>query len=68
MKTNNMHLVPQVVIDCAENIFKGNRINEIYAARVEAIRDYCNSELQKYEAKKVQDLRNNTIFNTKKRK
>lgn len=57
MKMNNIHLVPQVIIDCAQNIFRDNKINETYAIRIEAIRDYCNSELQKYE-----NVKNKSLF------
>ena len=41
----NQHLVPQVVIDCAENIKKNSKnrfVMDNYTMRLEAIRDYCD--------------------------
>lgn len=45
-----MHMVPQVVVDCAENIFNpvnNAHMRDAYVMRIEAIRDYCNEMLQK---------------------
>jgi len=49
MKENRVHLVPQIVIDCADNMIKSTNPNtkDIYTSRLEAIRDYCNEMLQK---------------------
>jgi len=49
MKQNNIHLVPQVVIDCAENLLKSTNPNmkDAYTLRLEAIRDYCDEVLKK---------------------
>jgi len=50
MKENKMHMVPQVVVDCAENIFNpvnNAHMRDAYVMRIEAIRDYCNEMLQK---------------------
>lgn len=49
-KTKNIHMVPQVVIDCGENVFKSGRVDDLYLLRIEAIRDYCNHVVSKYEA------------------
>ncbi len=54
MKMNlkhNMHLVPQVVLDLVESAFnetkhENERTNYIH--RIEAIRDYCNAAVTKY--------------------
>jgi len=43
-------MVPQVVVDCAENIFNpvnNAHMRDAYVMRIEAIRDYCNEMLQK---------------------
>ena len=48
MKESNIHLVPQVVIDCAENIFNPSNnanVRDTYTHRIEVIRDYCNEVL-----------------------
>jgi hypothetical protein len=47
----NQHLVPQVVIDCAENLVQSKSENSkvTYAMRLEAIRDYCDSALKKQD-------------------
>ena len=50
MKENKVHLVPQIVIDCAENIFSpttNSNSRDTYVMRIEAIRDYCNEMLAK---------------------
>jgi len=49
MNQNNMHMVPQVIIDCAENIFKApnNNIKNTYVSRMEVIRDYCDNILKR---------------------
>ena len=48
MKETNIHLVPQVVIDCAENIFNTSNnanVRDTYTHRIEVIREYCNEVL-----------------------
>ena len=48
MLKNKMHLVPQIVIDCADN-YKASKIEhmrESYLTRLEAIRDYCDSVIK----------------------
>jgi hypothetical protein len=48
MNENKIHLVSQVVIDCAENIFNPSNnahVRDAYLMRIEAIRDYCNEVL-----------------------
>jgi hypothetical protein len=48
MKENKIHLVSQVVIDCADNIFNPSNnahVRDTYLMRIEAIRDYCNEVL-----------------------
>lgn len=49
MNQNNLHLVPQPVIDCAENLFntKQDHLKQTYIARIETIRDYCEDVLKK---------------------
>jgi len=48
MNQNNMHMIPQPVIDCAENLFntKQEHLKQSYIVRLETIRDYCNQVLQ----------------------
>lgn len=48
MKSNKMHLVPQIVIDCAEGLTKAKQDNvrSAYEMRLEAIRDYCDDVLK----------------------
>lgn len=48
LKNNKIHLIPQVVIDCAEN-FKTTKVEhmrENYLSRLEAIRDYCDQVIK----------------------
>jgi len=55
MKKNNLHMVPQPVIDCAENITSSRNPNtrDMYIVRLEAIRDYCDEVLKSIPAKPV---------------
>jgi hypothetical protein len=48
MKENKIHLVPQIVVDCAENLMnaKHDHMRDAYTMRLEAIRDYCIQALQ----------------------
>ena len=60
MKNNKIHLVPQVVIDCAEGAVntKQDNLRLNYIMRLEAIRDYCDEVIKKTEndkRKKVPD-------------
>lgn len=43
-----MHLIPQIVIDCAEGLTASRNINSktAYEMRLEAIRDYCDNVLK----------------------
>ena len=49
MNQNNLHMIPQPVIDCAENLFttKQEHLKQSYIARLETIRDYCEDVLKK---------------------
>lgn len=49
MNQNNLHMIPQPVIDCAENLFttKQDHLKQSYIARLETIRDYCEDVLKK---------------------
>lgn len=60
LNKNKMHLVPQIIIDCAEGLVKAKRANERdqYLIRLEAIRDYCDEAVKRAEEakrKKVPD-------------
>lgn len=57
MKKNNLHLVPQPVIDCAENLIKATNQNtkDLYTLRLETIRDYCDDMLKKVPTKPMFD-------------
>lgn len=48
MMKNKMHLIPQIVIDCAENFSqsKSEHTRVAYELRLEAIRDYCDNILK----------------------
>lgn len=63
MNNNKIHLIPQPVIDCAENLRTTHqehmRLN--YIVRLEAIRDYCEQALRTTSQK-------NTFTNTKSKK
>ena len=43
MKTEKMHLIPQVIVDCVENLAntKQDDLRLNYIMRLEAIREYC---------------------------
>jgi DNA-directed RNA polymerase specialized sigma54-like protein len=49
MNQNKIHMVPQIVIDCAENLMntKIDHMRDNYTLRLEAIRDYCNEALKR---------------------
>lgn len=49
MKNEKMHLIPQAVIDVAENLAntKQNNLRENYVVRLEAIREYCDDILKR---------------------
>ena len=42
-------MIPQPVIDCAENLFttKQDHLKQSYIVRLETIRDYCEDVLKK---------------------
>jgi len=48
MNQNNLHMIPQPVIDCAENLFntRQDHLKQTYIARLETIRDYCENVLK----------------------
>ena len=48
MKSDKLHLVPQVVIDCAHGLSttKQDNLRVNYIIRLEAIRDYCDQALK----------------------
>ena len=48
MKNEKLHLIPQVVIDCAQglSVTKQDNLRLNYIIRLEAIRDYCDEVLK----------------------
>lgn len=58
----NLHNVPQAVIDCAENLIntKQDHARQAYIARLESIRDFCDTVLKKSSQ--------NNVFNMTKAK
>lgn len=48
MNNNKIHLIPQPVIDCVENLrtTKQEHMRLNYIVRLEAIRDYCDQALK----------------------
>lgn len=58
MKMNlkhNMHLLPQIVIDLADNALnesKHENERSNYILRLETIRDYCSAAINKYNTTK----------------
>jgi hypothetical protein len=60
-------MVPQVVIDCAENLIKSTNpnIKDSYTLRLEAIRDYCDYVLKMSgsPSKQVFDKKTKTQIN-----
>jgi len=52
MTNEKIHLVPQVVIDCAESLnnTKQDNLKVNYVMRLEAIRDYCDSAIRKHNS------------------
>ena len=48
MNDKKIHLVPQIVVDCAENLAnaKHDHMRDAYMSRLEAIRDYCDHALK----------------------
>jgi len=51
----NLHNVPQVVIDVAENLVntKQENMRTNYMMRLEAIRDYCDAVLKQQNTKSI---------------
>ena len=49
MNQNKIHMVPQIVIDCAENLMntKIDHMRDNYTLRLVAMRDYCNVALKR---------------------
>ena len=50
MKNDKIHLVPQVVIDCAQglSVTKQDNLRLNYIIRLEAIRDFCDQAIRKH--------------------
>jgi hypothetical protein len=50
MKNEKLHLVPQVVIDCAQSLAttKQDNLRLNYIIRLEAIRDYCDDAIRRH--------------------
>lgn len=48
MNNNKLHLIPQPVLDCAENLrtTKQDHMRMNYIVRLEAIRDYCDQAIK----------------------
>jgi len=69
MNNVKIHLVPQPVIDCAENLKNNNhehlRLN--YIMRLEAIRDYCDQVLKKDQMQKSSNMWNPNNYKKKSR-
>ena len=62
---NNLHLVPQVVLDIAESMMNNNiRENEHqnYVIRIEAIRDFCAEVLIKNNKNNSFQTKKNSTF------
>jgi hypothetical protein len=57
---NNQHLVPQVIIDVAENLSSTTNENSrnAYIMRLETIRDYCDNVLRKQPLVKIYEPKN----------
>lgn len=49
MNQNKIHMVPQIVIDCAENLMntKIDHMRDTYTLRLETIREYCDEALKR---------------------
>jgi len=62
-------MVPQIVIDCAENLLnaKHDHMRDAYSMRLEAIRDYCNQALQsaQHQANYTPPKKNSILRSTK---
>ena len=57
MKNDKIHMIPQPVIDCAENMFKAQNSNtqDMYYVRLQAIRDYCDQAMKRVPLKPMFD-------------
>jgi hypothetical protein len=60
MIKNRLHLVPQVIIDVANNLSEAEResLKENYRERLEATRDYCDVILRAYRKDKDERKKN----------
>lgn len=67
--TNNLHLVPVVVLDIVENMSKTKHENAVlsYTARLEAIRDYCDAALKNHQMQKNSNMWNPANYKRKSR-
>jgi hypothetical protein len=69
MNQNRIHMVPQIVIDCAENLLnaKHGHMRDAYAGRLEAIRDYCIQALQsaQHQTNFIQPKKNSILRDNK---
>jgi hypothetical protein len=63
MKNDKLHLIPQVIIDCAQGLSttRQDNLRLNYIVRLEAIRDYCDQAL------KTVDQRPTTLNNRSKK-
>lgn len=61
MKVEKLHLIPQVIIDCAESLIntKQENLRLNYVMRLEAIRDYCDQALKAADQKPTFNNRSN---------
>lgn len=50
MKNDNLHLIPQAILDCAEGLSKTKQDNLKlnYIIRLEAIRNFCDEAIRKH--------------------
>lgn len=55
MKSDKIHLVPQVIIDCAEGLAntKQDNLKLNYIMRLEAIRDFCDQAIKAADQRPV---------------
>jgi hypothetical protein len=67
--SNNLHLIPPNVLDIVENLSTTKHENAVlsYIARLEAIRDYCDSALKKHQMHKASNPWNPANYKRKSR-
>jgi hypothetical protein len=68
-KESKIHMIPQIIIDCAENLLTSTNPNmkDTYTLRLEAIRDYCNEALMaaQHKTNYIPPKKNNILRSTK---